>query len=217
MTMDDHKRRQDSIVDFEIDLSIFRKFISSIPVGLAFHKIILDQDKKPIDYVFLEVNDAFETQTQLKRVDILNKRITEVLPRIKNDPANWIQRYGEVAITGVGKSFEGYSKQLKKWYRVIATCPQKGFFMVIFEDITNQRKIEKEREELIAELREAISEIKQLRGILPICASCKKIRDDKGAWEQIEIYIHNHSELDFSHSICPECVKKLYPGYNISE
>jgi hypothetical protein len=54
-------------------------------------------------------------------------------------------------------------------------------------------------------------EIKVLRGFLPICASCKKIRDDKGYWNQIESYIRDHSEAQFSHSICPDCVKKLYP------
>ncbi|MCD4755694.1 MAG: hypothetical protein K8R75_07815, partial [Deltaproteobacteria bacterium] len=61
------------------------------------------------------------------------------------------------------------------------------------------------------ELTKAIAEVKQLSGFLPICASCKKIRDDKGYWNQIESYISQHSEAEFSHSICPECAKKLYP------
>ncbi len=59
-------------------------------------------------------------------------------------------------------------------------------------------------------MREALSNVKILSGLLPICASCKKIRDDKGYWKQIEAYIRDHSEADFSHSICPECAKKLY-------
>jgi hypothetical protein len=50
-----------------------------------------------------------------------------------------------------------------------------------------------------------------LRGLLPICSSCKKIRNDQGYWEQIEVYIRDHSEADFSHGICPECAQKLYP------
>ncbi len=62
-------------------------------------------------------------------------------------------------------------------------------------------------------LREKETEIKRLRGMLPICASCKKIRDDKGYWNQIESYIRDHSEVEFSHGICPECLKKLYPEY----
>jgi len=70
-----------------------------------------------------------------------------------------------------------------------------------------------ERETLIADLRKALAEIKTLHGILPICASCKKIRDDKGAWTQMEEYISKHTEAEFSHGLCQECAKKLYPAY----
>ena len=65
----------------------------------------------------------------------------------------------------------------------------------------------------IEELEESSNEIKVLSGLLPICASCKKIRDDKGYWNQIEKYIKEHSEAEFSHGICPECAKKLYPEF----
>ncbi|MGC8492321.1 MAG: response regulator [Syntrophobacteraceae bacterium] len=64
------------------------------------------------------------------------------------------------------------------------------------------------QEKLIGELREALSRIKTLRGLLPICAWCKKVRDDQGYWQQIEAYVRDHSEADFSHSICPVCAKK---------
>jgi PAS domain S-box-containing protein len=60
-------------------------------------------------------------------------------------------------------------------------------------------------------MKSQVAEMRRLRGLLPICASCKNIRDDKGYWNQIEVYIRDHSEAEFSHSICPECVKKLYP------
>jgi len=63
----------------------------------------------------------------------------------------------------------------------------------------------------IGELQRALAEIKTLRGIVPICARCKKIRDDAGFWQQVEVYVRNHSEAEFSHGICPECMKKLYP------
>jgi PAS domain S-box-containing protein len=81
----------------------------------------------------------------------------------------------------------------------------------IVHDISDRVKAEAERERLISELRDALSEIKTLSGMLPICASCKKIRNDDGYWEQLEVYIRDRSEAEFSHSICPECVKKLYP------
>ena len=63
----------------------------------------------------------------------------------------------------------------------------------------------------ITELKEAKDELKQLRGILPLCSFCKKIRDDKGYWEQVDVYIDNHSEAEISHSICPECMSEYYP------
>lgn len=70
----------------------------------------------------------------------------------------------------------------------------------------------KEREKLIEKLEQALVEVKRLSGLLPICASCKKIRDEKGKWQPIEDYIHAYSEADFTHGICPECGPKLYPG-----
>ena len=80
-----------------------------------------------------------------------------------------------------------------------------------FQDITAIKELEKDKEKLITELQESLKKVKLLSGFIPICASCKKIRDDKGFWNQVEAYITNHSEAKFSHSICPECAKKLYP------
>jgi PAS domain S-box-containing protein len=77
-------------------------------------------------------------------------------------------------------------------------------------DITQRRRIEEERRRLTHDLRDALTKIKKLQGLLPICASCKKIRDDKGYWNQLETYIQDHSEAEFSHGFCPECMKKLY-------
>jgi len=65
----------------------------------------------------------------------------------------------------------------------------------------------------IEELRKALEQIKTLRGIVPICANCKKIRDDQGYWNQVEEYVRDHSEAEFSHSICPDCMKNLYPEF----
>ncbi len=80
--------------------------------------------------------------------------------------------------------------------------------------LTLQRKrLEEKREKAISDREKALEDIKILRGLLPICASCKKIRDDQGYWNQIEVYVHKHSEADFSHGICPECAKKLYPEF----
>jgi len=89
-------------------------------------------------------------------------------------------------------------------------------FLATFRDIEDRLKAEEERERIIADLQDALSKIKTLSGLLPICANCKKIRDDKGYWNKIEIYIRDQSNADFTHSICPECAKKLYSdiGHN---
>lgn len=99
-------------------------------------------------------------------------------------------------------------------YRVSVTSNDEiGHLMRAFNDMVEKRqRVEQEREKLISELNIAFDEIKVLSGMLPICASCKKIRDDRGYWYQIESYIRDHSEADFTHGICPDCVQKLYPN-----
>jgi two-component system, response regulator PdtaR len=74
-----------------------------------------------------------------------------------------------------------------------------------------KHRADKEKEKLIAKLEDALMQVKRLSGLLPICASCKRIRDEEGGWRQIEEYIAVHSEADFSHGICPQCAHRLYP------
>jgi len=80
-------------------------------------------------------------------------------------------------------------------------------------DITERRRIEAERTQLIAHLSETLSNVKTLSGLLPICASCKKIRDDRGYWQKLETFVREHSGAEFSHSICPDCMRLLYPEF----
>lgn len=82
-----------------------------------------------------------------------------------------------------------------------------------FQDITELRKAERIKTNLIEDLEDSLKEANLLSGFLPICASCKKIRNDKGYWDQIEKYISTHSRAVFTHSICPDCAQKLYPEY----
>ena len=86
----------------------------------------------------------------------------------------------------------------------------KNVLYSIINDISERKQYEQEREDLITKLGQALAEIKTLRGILPICATCKKIRDDKGYWNQIETYIGAHSSVEFTHGICPECQGKFF-------
>jgi len=79
--------------------------------------------------------------------------------------------------------------------------------------VAKRKQAEQGREELISELQEALDNVKKLEGMLPICSSCKRIRDDKGDWNELEEYIHDHSEAEFSHGLCQDCARKIYPKY----
>lgn len=84
-------------------------------------------------------------------------------------------------------------------------------------EVTAHEQAEKEKELLIKDLQRAVNEIRTLKGIVPICSSCKKIRDDKGFWNQIETYVRDHSEAEFSHGLCPDCATTLYPDVQFPE
>jgi PAS domain S-box-containing protein len=81
-------------------------------------------------------------------------------------------------------------------------------------EILERKQLEEKKEKLIFDLKEALSNVKRLRGLVPICANCKKIRDDKGYWEEVESYLRDHSEVEFTHGLCPECILALYPEYH---
>jgi len=86
-------------------------------------------------------------------------------------------------------------------------------YVGVGRDITAQHQLELEREQLIIDLRTALDDVKTLKGILPICASCKRIRDDQGYWSQVEKYIAQRTHAEFTHGLCPECISTLYPDY----
>ena len=84
---------------------------------------------------------------------------------------------------------------------------------LLSDEVERRKQIEVVREKLIEELKEALAKVKTLSGFIPICSHCKKIRDDKGYWTQVEEYVRDHTEAEFSHSLCPDCIKKYYPEY----
>ncbi len=104
---------------------------------------------------------------------------------------------------------QDYQNEIGEMARAVEVF--KGMALQLNENVVILEESSKEREQLIAKLQATLDEIKILRGILPICSYCKKIRNDDGYFEQIESYIHSHSGVDFSHTICPSCMKKYYP------
>ena len=109
---------------------------------------------------------------------------------------------------------DGGIKYVREHGRPIKSFSKEHVYIdgIIFDD-TERKRLEEEKGNLIIDLQNALSEVKKLSGFLPICSTCKKIRDDKGYWNEVERYIGQHSEAEFSHSICPDCMRKLYPEY----
>ena len=166
----------------------------------------------------LEFHSASKELLYASPQEFLDKTVKEILPE---EPAAIIMSALKRAAEK-GKDLGAiYSLEMEmsvKWFELSITAKKdikaaNGRFIVLVRDITSRKQMEMEKEKLILELKEAMSKIKTLSGLLPICSSCKKIRDDKGYWNQLEAYIKAHSEADFSHSICPECAKKLYPEF----
>lgn len=120
----------------------YEHLMNELPMGYADHKIILDENNRPCDYEFVEVNDTFEKLTGLKGSVIMGKKVSEVLPGIKRSAFNWIKYYGNLAINGGSEEFEQYSEPLKRWYKIKAYSPEKGRFVTAFSDITDQKNIE---------------------------------------------------------------------------
>lgn len=133
----------------------YRELFENMLNAFALHEIILDEQGQPSDYRFLEVNDSFEDMTGLKKEQVTGRKVTEVIPEIKEDPADWIQKYGDVALTGKDLRFESYSQPLGKWFSILAFNPREGQFATIFEDIT-------ERKQALAALQQRSEELVEL-------------------------------------------------------
>lgn len=110
------------------------------PFALAHHQVIQDKKGNPVDYTFLAVNPAFEEMTGLQAEDVVGKTAREVFQSMKDTNFDWIKTYGRVALTGRSSSFEQYFEPLEKWYKVQAYSHKKGFFTVIFTDITKHKR-----------------------------------------------------------------------------
>jgi PAS domain S-box-containing protein len=136
--------RKKTAVELEKNRQQLQNLFDHMTSGFAYHKIIVDKNLNPIDYVFLEVNNAFLKMTGLSRTKVIGKKVSEVIPGTENEQAGWVKKYGEVAMTGEAISFEEYSEGFGKWFHVNAYSPEKGYFATTFEDISDIKNTEKE-------------------------------------------------------------------------
>jgi PAS domain S-box-containing protein len=163
--------------------------------------------------------EAYEKGTPVFHNDFMNSKWIDYMPEghvtLKNVMfAPLILQGKTVGIIGIANKpsyfMENDARLAGGFGELAAIALQKG------RQLDERNKIENERVKIIGELKEALSRVKQLTGLLPICMHCKKIRDDQGYWNQLESYISKYSEVMFSHGLCPECAKKHYPEYDLN-
>jgi PAS domain S-box-containing protein len=165
----------------------------------------------------LEANPAFAQMLGYTTEEIVKLSIYDF---VDADRRNIDQRFQDIlSMEGSVASERQYRRKdgalLDVWVSVnVISYRGRKVMCTIARDITERKRAGEEREKLIGELTEALNNIKTLRGLIPICASCKKIRDDQGYWQQVEVYVRDRSEAEFSHGLCPDCVKEFLSPIN---
>jgi hypothetical protein len=117
----------------------------------------------------------------------------------------------QAMLVRIQASSEVYYTPFGRWFSFHMNPFREGI-SILFRDISERKNAESERERLIRELQKALADVRTLRGLIPICAWCKRIRNDHGYWEQLESYIKKHSDADFTHGMCPDCARKHTEG-----
>jgi PAS domain S-box-containing protein len=208
---------------------ILRDITSRRKMEVKVRQLSLTVEQSPASVVI--TNTAGDIQyVNSKFTEVTGYTLEEVLgknPRVLKSGEKSPEAYRELwqNITG-GKEWHGEFHNRKKngdlyWESASISSIRDlagriTHYIAVKEDITVQKKAAAEREKLVTELREAVVSVKSLSGLLPICSGCKKIRDDKGYWSQVESYVQKHSEATFTHSLCPDCVKKYFPDLDES-
>jgi len=169
-----------------------------------------------LDNTILFVNDAFANGHGYTDQELIGMDFSVVLspltPREKIDQLSAAKMQGSWNGEIFHRRKDGTDFPVEVWSAVVQGEENQPVAIVhVARDVTERKKSENDRENLIRELQNALVEVKALSGLLPICSSCKKIRDDQGYWIQVETYISKHSDATFTHGLCPECLKQYYP------
>lgn len=122
----------------------YQALIEIMPDAYARHQLLTDEQGKAADYIFLEVNPAFESMTGLARADIIGKKVTDILPTITKSGFNWVEAYGRVALNMESLKLVQYSEPLNRWYEVYAFSTEQGYFETIFQDTTELHAVKAE-------------------------------------------------------------------------
>lgn len=121
-----------------MEANMLRDVLMNAPFGYACHKVLFDTEGQPQDYVFLDINPAFEEMTGLKRKDIIGKKATEVLPGIRDGSFDWVEFYGKITVNGEKQEFGQYFQPLGRWYKITVFSSDKEHFTTIFQEITQE-------------------------------------------------------------------------------
>jgi PAS domain S-box-containing protein len=163
------------------------------------------------DFRFVYVNSTAERLLGESRAALQGKRLFDRFPELFGRDLE--SQFRAAALNGGMAQFEHYFEPWQRWFELNVYPSTTGGFSVYFSDITERKNAGRQREKPIFELEDRLAQVKVLSGLLPICASCKKIRDAHGTWRQIEVYIQEHSSVEFTHSVCPHCIERLYPEF----
>lgn len=150
--------------------------------------------------------------------DLVQRKVDRYFHKaLAGQPMILSQRFHHYLIPMIPEGIRGDTKFMPQAASISPLHTSRGIAGVIayVEDVSERMKREKELEAQIARLKETMAELKILQGFLPICSYCKSIRDDEGAWRQLEEYIGKHADVDFSHGICPKCAKEHFPDLDL--
>lgn len=192
----------------------FKELFSHMSSGV----VVLEAVADGRDFSFVDLNFAAEQLDGVKKEDVYGKSVRDFFPDGRDGGLCGVMQRVWKTGSPESHSVSRYEDRRVAFWRenFIYKLPS-GEIVLVFDDITERKQVEEERERLIRELQEALVQVKTLSGFLPICASCKKIRDDQGYWSQVEEYIRQHSDAEFSHGICPDCAAKLYPDFVLNK
>ncbi len=142
----------------------FAVLFANMLSGVAYLRVVADKYDHAVDAIFLEVNNAFESNTDLRKADILGKRLTEIIVGIEKDPVDWINILGKIALKREPARIENYMAGLDRWFRMSGYSPEKGYAVVLFEDISKQKELQRQLELYTKDLERIVDErTKQLR------------------------------------------------------